>query len=100
MTVVKEYFYVYFLASKKNGTLYIGLTSNLQKRIFEHKNEVTGGFTTKYGVKTLVYFEVFDDFENAVKREKATKAWKRQWKLELIEKNNPDWQDLYQQICT
>lgn len=97
---MKEHFYVYILASKKNGTLYVGLTSNLQKRIFEHKNEVTGGFTTKYRVKTLVHFEIFDDFDNAVKREKAIKAWKRQWKLEIIEKNNPDWHDLYEEICT
>ena len=95
---MKEHFYIYILASKRNGTLYIGLTSNLQKRIFENKQEVVEGFTKKYGVKTLVYYEVFDDFENAVKKEKAMKAWKRKWKLELIEQKNKDWQDLYQDL--
>ncbi len=96
---MKERFYVYILASKRNGTLYIGITSNLPKRIYEHKNEITGGFTGKYGVKTLVYYEVFDDFENAVNREKAMKAWQRKWKIELIENNNPAWRDLYEAIC-
>ena len=96
---MKEHFYVYILASQRNGTLYIGVTSNLPKRIYEHKNEITGGFTGKYGVKTLVHYEVFDDFENAVNREKAMKAWRRKWKIELIEKNNPAWQDLYGAIC-
>lgn len=95
---MKDHFYVYILASQRNGTLYIGVTSNLQKRIFEHKSEITGGFTTEYGVKTLVYYEVFDDFENAVTREKNIKAWKRDWKLELIEKSNPNWRDLYNDI--
>jgi len=95
---MKEHFYVYTLASQRSGTLYIGVTSSLQKRIFEHKNEITGGFTTEYGIKTLVHYEVFDDFDNAVKREKNMKAWKRQWKLELIEKLNPTWRDLYDEI--
>lgn len=96
---MKEHFYVYILTSKRNGTLYVGVTSNLAKRIYEHKNEITGGFTTKYDVKTLVYYEIFEDFENAAQREKALKAWKRNWKIELIEKTNPDWQDLYKDIC-
>ena len=96
---MKEHFYVYILASERNGTLYTGLTSNLQKRIHEHKNNKTPGFTSKYDIKTLVHYEVFDDFENAVQREKNIKAWKRKWKLELIEKNNNNWQDLYEDIC-
>lgn len=95
---MKEHFYVYILASQKNGTLYIGVTSNLQKRVYEHKNEITEGFTSKYNVKMLVHYEVFDDAENAIKREKNMKAWKRNWKLELIEKSNPNWRDLYDEI--
>lgn len=95
---MKENFYVYILASKRNGTLYIGVTSDLIKRIYEHKYEVTGGFTQKYGIKTLVHYEIFDDFQNAVAREKSMKAWKRNWKLELIEKNNQDWADLYDSL--
>ena len=98
VATMKDHFYVYILASQKNGTLYIGVTSNLPERIFEHKTEITGGFTTEYGVKTLVYYEVFDDFENAVIREKNMKAWKRDWKLEVIEKQNPNWRDLYDEI--
>jgi putative endonuclease len=96
---MKEHFFVYILASERNGTLYIGLTSNLPKRIAEHKNGIIKGFTSKYNVKNLMHYEIFDDFDNAVKREKAMKAWKRAWKLELIEKHNPDWQDLYEEIC-
>jgi putative endonuclease len=95
---MKENFYVYILASARNGTLYIGITSDLIKRVYEHKNGITGGFTKKYSVKMLVYYEVYDDFENAVAREKAMKAWKRNWKLELIEKNNQDWADLYESL--
>lgn len=92
-------FYVYIMASQRNGTLYIGLTSNLPKRVYEHKNDLVEGFTSKYGVKDLVYFETFNDFDNAVKREKNMKAWKRAWKLEEIEKMNPQWHDLYDTIC-
>ncbi len=92
-------FYVYIMASQRNGTLYIGLTSNLIKRVYEHKNDLVEGFTSQYGVKNLVYFETFDDFDNAVKREKNIKAWKRAWKLEEIEKANPQWHDLYDTIC-
>jgi putative endonuclease len=86
------------MASKRNGTLYIGVTSDLAKRVYEHKNDLVQGFTSQYGVKILVYFEAYDDFENAVKREKNIKAWKRAWKIEEIEKTNPSWQDLYNQI--
>ena len=91
---MKEY-YVYILASKKNGTLYIGVTNNLLKRVYEHKNKIVGGFTQKYNVHNLVYFEVHNDIRNAITREKQMKKWKRQWKIELIEKSNPQWKDLY-----
>lgn len=93
-------FYIYILASKPNSTLYVGLTSNLQKRIFEHKNKLIEGFTSKYNVDHLVYYEVYDDFDNAVSKEKNMKAWKRAWKIELIQKSNPDWNDLYNEICS
>ena len=86
---------VYILASKRNGTLYIGVTSNLVKRIHEHRNEYVAGFTSKYQVHRLVYFEVCADIEGAIVREKQLKKWNRQWKIELIEKINPDWDDLY-----
>ena len=91
---MKQY-YVYVLASKKNGTLYIGLTSNLLKRVFEHKNGQVEGFTQKYNVHNLVYYEKYGDIYSAIAREKRMKKWKRQWKIQLIEKVNPDWKDLY-----
>jgi putative endonuclease len=90
--------YVYIMANKRNGTLYIGVTSDLPKRVWEHKNEVVHGFTKKYGIKTLVYYEVSDSIEGAVLREKQMKKWNRQWKLRLIEEMNPDWNDLYESI--
>lgn len=93
-------FYVYIMASKKNGFLYIGLTSNLSKRIWEHREAVVEGHTKKYNIKRLVYFEVFDGFEEAEQREKKLKRWRRQWKNELIEKENLDWNDLYNKICS
>jgi putative endonuclease len=92
--MIKNY-YVYILASKRNGTLYIGVTSNLAKRIYEHKHELIGGFTKKYNVDRLVYYETTEDVESAILREKRLKKWKRQWKIELIEKKNPTWKDLY-----
>jgi len=88
-------YYVYILASRKKGTLYTGVTSNLFKRAFEHKNNVVEGFTKRYGVYKLVYFERFRDVNSAITREKRIKAWKRQWKTDLIESCNPDWEDLY-----
>ena len=91
----REQYYVYILASQRNGTLYIGVTSNLIKRVYEHKNNLVGGFTQKYDVHRLVYFETTDDINNAIRREKQIKKWNRDWKIELIEKNNPDWRDLY-----
>jgi putative endonuclease len=89
---------VYILASHKNGTLYIGVTSDLIKRVYEHKNSLSDGFTKKYTVYDLVYFEQFQDMNSAIEREKQLKAWKRQWKTELIEKSNVNWQDLYDEI--
>ena len=91
-------YFTYILASKRNGTLYVGFTSDLARRIYEHKNDFVEGFTRKYGVHTLVYFEECDDREAAVLREKQIKEWKRRWKLEMIEKVNPEWEDLYEQI--
>lgn len=94
---MKKY-YVYILASHKNGTLYIGVTNDLVKRVWQHKQKVVEGFTQKYDVSMLVYFEEYDDPKEAIKREKNMKAWQRQWKLNLIEENNPAWQDLYDKI--
>ena len=89
---------VYILASKRNGTLYIGVTSNLVKRIWEHKNDMVEGFTKRYNVHQLVWYELHDSMESAITREKRLKSWKRKWKLELIEGSNPKWIDLYHRI--
>ena len=86
------------MASKKNGTLYIGVTSNLLKRVWEHKNGLIEGFTQKYNVKTLVYYEVYEDVKEAIIREKRLKKWNRGWKIRLIESKNPDWKDLYREL--
>ncbi|MBK8903589.1 MAG: GIY-YIG nuclease family protein [Anaerolineaceae bacterium] len=94
---MKTYF-VYILASKKNGTLYIGMTSNLIRRVYEHKNDVQESFTQKYGVHTLVYYEYTNDVNAAIVREKQMKKWNRQWKINLIEKENPNWDDLYESL--
>jgi putative endonuclease len=93
-----EYF-VYILASKRNGTLYTGVTNNLLKRVDEHKNNLIPGFTSKYGVRNLVYYERYGDVYDAIAREKRIKKWERAWKLELIEKSNPNWQDLYDDLA-
>lgn len=92
---MKNDFYVYILANKRNGTLYIGVTSNLVKRIYEHKQKMVDGFSKKYALDKLVYFESIKSQEEAFLREKRLKTWKRDWKLELIEKDNPEWKDLY-----
>jgi putative endonuclease len=89
---------VYILASKRNGTLYIGVTSNLVKRTWEHKNNIVEGFTKKYGVHQLVWYELHGTMESAIIREKRLKDWKRAWKLKLIEGKNPEWRDLYETI--
>jgi putative endonuclease len=93
----KEY-YVYILASKRNGTLYTGVTSDLVKRIWQHKHNLVEGFTKKYNVENLVYYEVHDTPEGAITREKHIKKWRRVWKLRLIEERNPQWRDLYEEI--
>jgi putative endonuclease len=92
-------FYVYILCSKRNGTLYIGVTSNLIKRVYEHKNDLVEGFTQRYKVHRLVWYETHESWESAIKREKQLKRWKRAWKLIMIEKSNPSWDDLYEAIC-
>ena len=86
---------VYMMASKRNGTLYIGVTSDLAKRIWEHKNDIMEGFTKRYGVHQLVWYEIHESMESAIICEKRLKEWKRKWKLELIEKDNPNWEDLF-----
>ena|SRR5579885_2355509 len=88
--------YVYILASGKHGTLYIGVTSDLLKRMYEHRNELAEGFTKKYQVHKLVYFEVFENINEAIYRETCMKRWKRDWKIRLIEEKNPEWDDLYE----
>lgn len=89
---------VYILASKKNGTLYIGVTSDLVKRIWEHKNNLVEGFTNNYRVHNFVWYELHEDMNSAIKKEKKMKEWKRAWKIRLIEENNPGWNDLYESI--
>ena len=91
-------YYVYILASKKNGTLYIGVTSNLRRRVHEHRSEHASGFTEKYGVSRLVYFEQYKDIRDAINREKGMKKWNRQWKVKRIEKENPEWRDLFEDL--
>ncbi len=89
-------YYVYISASKRNGTLYIGVTNDLLRRVYEHKNNLIEGFTSKYQVHQLVYYETTSEVTAALRREKQLKKWKRAWKIELIEKNNPQWIDLYE----
>jgi putative endonuclease len=88
---------VYLLASGRNGTLYVGVTSNLLTRVWVHKQGLVDGFTKRYGVHTLVWYEMHESMDLAIQREKAIKEWKRRWKLELIEKTNPQWRDLYEE---
>ncbi len=90
---------VYLLASGRNGTLYIGVTSNLPGRVWQHRNNVFDGFTRRHRVYDLVWFEQHETMDSAISREKAIKAWKRSWKIELIENSNPYWRDLYAEIC-
>ena len=90
--------YVYILSNQKRGTLYIGVTHDLIRRIWQHKKKYFKGFTQKYQVDKLVYFEIFEDEQNAIEQEKKLKNWHRDWKINLIEKNNPDWNDLYNKI--
>jgi putative endonuclease len=90
--------YVYILASKKNGTLYIGVTTDLKKRVWQHKEKQIEGFTKKYVVDRLMYYESYDDYWDAANREKRMKKWNRDWKIELIVKDNPEWNDLYESL--
>tara|TARA_R110001583_G_scaffold67308_3_gene192553 strand:- start:8058 stop:8369 length:312 start_codon:yes stop_codon:yes gene_type:complete len=98
MKTIHQY-YVYILASKIRGTLYIGITNDLQRRVYEHKVGIEKGFTQKYGVNKLVYFEVFKSVNEAINREKNLKKWKRDWKIRLIEEENKKWLDLAQDWC-
>lgn len=95
---MEKYFHVYILASKRNGTLYTGVTSNLLQRIHQHKENQADGFTKKYNVKDLVYYEPHETAEAAIIREKQIKEWQRNWKIELIEKANPNWHDLFEAL--
>jgi putative endonuclease len=91
-------FYVYILASRRNGTLYIGMTDHLARRVWEHRSRGIPGFTTKYGVKVLVWYELHESRETAFQRERQLKKWNRAWKLQLIERLNPKWRDLYDEV--
>ncbi|MBI2855211.1 MAG: GIY-YIG nuclease family protein [Chloroflexi bacterium] len=95
---MKELYAVYILANKKHGTLYIGVTSYLVGRVYQHKTDMVEGFTKKYGCHTLVYYETTEDVNSAIAREKQMKKWNRIWKIELIEKDNPHWRDLYDDL--
>ncbi|TMJ55324.1 MAG: GIY-YIG nuclease family protein [Alphaproteobacteria bacterium] len=93
-------YYVYLLASKKYGTLYIGVTNDIVRRVYEHKSKAAAGFTTRYVVDKLVWFEIYDDPITAIAREKEFKKWRRGWKIRLIEEQNPQWIDLYASIAS
>lgn len=93
-----KYYYVYIIASDKMGTIYISVTSDLVKRIYEHKNKIIKGFSSKYNINKLVYYEVYQDINEAITREKQLKKWNRNWKLKLIIEKNPQWDDLYSKI--
>jgi len=93
-----SHFYVYILASRKHGTIYIGVTNDLIRRVYEHKQKLVPGFTKDYDVHKLVYYEIFDDPESAIMREKRLKRWKRDWKIELVQGSNPNWDDLYSEL--
>ena len=91
-------YYVYILASQRHGTLYTGVTGDLVGRVYQHKEKVTGGFTDRYDVKQLVWFEIHEDIHEAIRREKQIKAWQRAWKIRLIEESNPKWEDLWGRV--
>ncbi|MEP2830094.1 GIY-YIG nuclease family protein [Parvibaculum sp.] len=91
-------YFVYILASRKHGTLYVGVTNDLARRVEDHRSGIASGFTKKYRVHMLVYAETYDDIEEAIKREKAIKEWKRAWKVQLVEKANPEWNDLTESL--
>jgi putative endonuclease len=91
-------YWVYILASGKHGTLYVGVTSDLARRVYQHKNKIIKGFTSRYDVKFLVWYEGYDDPTSAIEREKELKKWRREWKINLIERDNPNWDDLYESV--
>ena len=93
-------YYVYILANKPNGTLYVGVTNDLVRRVYEHRSDLIDGFTKKYEVHALVYYEISESIESAIAREKTLKNWHRKWKCELIERQNPMWRDLYGDISS
>jgi putative endonuclease len=91
-------YHVYIMANRRNGTIYIGVTNDLLRRVYEHREGLVKGFTKRYGLKMIVYYEVFDSITNAIQRETSLKRWPRKWKLDLIEQRNPQWRDLYEEI--
>ena len=93
------YAYIYILANKPYGTVYIGITNDLSRRIYEHKNNAIKGFTSRYDLHKLVYYEPFDDIQDALRREKNLKAWKRDWKIKLVSEFNPEWENLYEKLA-
>ncbi|MGA7072375.1 GIY-YIG nuclease family protein [Bradyrhizobium sp.] len=93
-------YYVYITASRKDGAIYLGVTNDLVRRVYEHRTKAVPGFTSKYNITRLVWFEIYDDAVSAISREKELKKWKRSWKVQLIEAENPQWNDLYESICT
>jgi putative endonuclease len=95
---MEKHYYTYILASKRNGTLYVGVTSDLIKRVYQHRKNLVDGFTSKYQVHRLVYYEQYRNVLSAIQREKRLKEWQRKWKLALIEKHNPEWRDFYPDI--
>ncbi|MBV8755566.1 MAG: GIY-YIG nuclease family protein [Hyphomicrobiales bacterium] len=92
-------YYVYLLASRRYGTLYLGVTNNLVRRVYEHKTKAAPGFTKRYNVDRLVWFEIHDEILSAIEREKKLKKWRRDWKIRLIEESNPNWADLYEGVA-
>jgi putative endonuclease len=93
-------YYVYILASRKDGATYVGVTNDIVRRIYEHRSKVVPSFTSRYNITRLVWFEIYDDPVSAISREKEIKKWKRAWKIQLIEGQNPQWNDLYESICS
>ena len=93
-------YYIYIIASRKDGAIYIGVTNDIVRRIYEHRTSGVPSFASRYNITRLVWFEIYDDPISAISREKELKKWKRGWKVQLIEKDNPEWKDLYESICT
>jgi len=92
-------YFVYILASRKDGAIYIGVTNDIVRRVYDHRTKAVPGFTSKYNITRLVWFDIYDDPISAISREKELKKWRRAWKVQLMEAQNPDWNDLYESIC-